>query len=659
MRFFVLCLALAAVGNGLGLNRLLRDAQDACLQAEMDAYCTDVVHTEEGASACKGHNFARFDGHWRCRKRADGPVGQHCIDASGNMVKCASGGGGKCTRDAKLLAIKNNGCPTPQPRNMMEDLQDMAEKLVEDVEATVNEGIQMVKGKKFKFTRPSPNVLKNALSAKFKTKREEMGKVNTEMMQKFRELAKTKDLKYTQAALDKFTGVDFFNMIERGPDGERVMDDFSDKTFANTMAVRDAIVEVGFKEMNEAKLLFTKNDEISRKVVSAYDTSRIMFHDLCGGGVHAKYHPKWDGVESDLADKCSRAVLDLKGKVEGKIGEMKKQINEMRGWEAKWGDFDGIQPERFQMMKKMNDQIRAIEIDEALKEGTSKEMVEGLKGKIQNSIDINGNFEQWNKRYGGPFDPKDEMEEQIKAKQLGEKSLQMIQKFKKEYQDWGEGIWEHLGEHYELLLDEKIKEWYGGMDKAELAEAKETVKLLTKEAREAIKSIDWPKMKEHKMLFTLYDEVSPKILFTFDLARAMIKNRECDLAAEERTVECDEAITLYEDSKDGVNELNAEIDVLMDADLSEVAWDNEGDEDMTGEENELHAETLERLQIAARMADEILTIETIEAFESEEYLYEEEPEEECAECPDEDEDSSAKSLFTSALFALLASTVVM
>ena len=72
-------------------------------------------------------------------------------------------------------------------------------------------------------------------------------------------------------------------------------------------------------------------------------------------------------------------------------------------------------------MKKMNDQIRAIEIDEALKDGTSKEMVEGLKGKIQNSIDINGNFEQWNKRYGGPFDPKDEMEEQIKAKQLGEK----------------------------------------------------------------------------------------------------------------------------------------------------------------------------------------------------------------------------------------------
>ena len=115
----------------------------------------------------------------------------------------------------------------------------------------------------------------------------------------------------------------------------------------------DAIKAVDLEEMDTGKVLFTKNDEISRKVVSAYDTSRIMFHDLCGGGVYAKYHPKWDGVESDLADKCSRAVLDLKGKVEGKIGEMKKQINEMRKWEAKWGDFDGIQPERFQVANKV------------------------------------------------------------------------------------------------------------------------------------------------------------------------------------------------------------------------------------------------------------------------------------------------------------------
>ena len=83
-------------------------------------------------------------------------------------------------------------------------------------------------------------------------------------------------------------------------------------------------------------------------------------------------------------------------------------------------------------------------------------------------------------------------------------------------------------------------------------------------------------------------------------------------------------MTLYEDSKEGV-ELKAEIDVMMEADLETMTEDD-----------------AERLQIAARMADEISTIETIEAFE---------PDEEAG-------DSSAKSLFSSAILALLFSMLV-
>ena len=85
-------------------------------------------------------------------------------------------------------------------------------------------------------------------------------------------------------------------------------------------------------------------------------------------------------------------------------------------------------------------------------------------------------------------------------------------------------------------------------------------------------------------------------------------------------------MTLYEDSKEGVEELKAEIDVMMEADPETMTEDD-----------------AERLQIAARMADEISTIETIEAFE---------PDEEAA-------DSSAKSLFSSAILALLFSMLVM
>jgi len=512
MRFFALFLALAAVGNGLDLNKIQNDAQG---MAEKLAKDVNV-----GASDL------------------------------GGLMKEAEDQVNKLTKDL--------------PKGPMEKPMEKP---------------KMVKGKPSKFAKPSPQDFQKMMKEKFEAKRKEMAKTNTDMIQKFQKLAKEKGLAKTQAAVAKFEKFDFSKLQivmkkKNGTDEE--IEDFDDTMVDGAM---DAIKAVDLEEMDTGKVLFTKNDEISRKLISSFGSSRkIMTGMKCKGSKE----------EGNL--KCKKAK-ELYDQATDKIKEMKMKIDQMK--KMKVEDARKIKPERLQMMKKLHDQIRAVENEEAANNGTRKELAKKLKAKMS---PIRENYKKMD------VEKLKKMEEKIKAKKLGQKSEEMMEKFKK-------------ANFMNIKLD-KAKPIGQRLNKTVL-----------KAAREAIKSVDWPKMKEHKMLFTADDEVSTKIIATFDESREMVRELECDLAAEERTEECDEAVTLYEDSKEGVEELKAEIDVMMEADPETMTEDD-----------------AERLQIAARMADEISTIETIEAFE---------PDDEGAA------DSSAKSLFSSAILALLFSMLVM
>lgn len=522
MKFLALFLALAAVGNGLDLNKMQNNAQGMAAQLAKDVNVQGLVKGAE------------------------------------NLVK-----------DANVQDLMKGA--EDQVNQLTKDLK--VEGLVKGAEDLV----KMVKGKPFKFAKPSPKDFQKKMKEKFEAKRNEMAKMNAEMAKKFGELAKEKGLEKTQAAVAKFEKFDFTKIALKKKEGtDEEIEDFDDAVVDGAM---DAIKAVDLEEMDTGKVLFTKNDEISRKLISSFGSSRkIMTGMKCKGSKE----------EGNL--KCKKAK-ELYDQATDKISEMKEKIDQMR--KMKTEEARKIKPERLQMMKKMHDQIRAVENEEAANNGTRKELAKKLKTKM---APIRENYKKMD------VEKLKKMEDKIKAKKLGQKSEEMMQKFKK----------------CDFM---KIK-----LDKAKPV-GQRLNKTVLREAREAIKSVDWPKMKEHKMLFTADDEVSTKIIATFDESREMVRELECDLAAEERTEECDEAVTLYEDSKEGVEELKAEIDVMMEADPETMTEDD-----------------AERLQIAARMADEISTIETIEAFE---------PDEEPAG------DSSAKSLFSSAILALLFSMLVM
>jgi len=520
MKFFALFLALAAVGDGLDLNKIQNDAKGMAEQMVKDVNVEGLV------------------------KEAT------------DLVKGAEDQVNKLTKDLNV-------------EGLVKGAEDQVNKLTKDLP-------KMVKGRPSKFAMPSPKDFQKKMKEKFEAKLTEMGKMNAEKIQKLSELVKEKGLAKTQAAVAKFEKFDFTKIVLKKKEGtDEEIEDFDDTVVDGAM---DAIKAVDLEEMDTGKVLFTKNDEISRKLISSFGSSRkIMTGMKCKGSKE----------EGNL--KCKKAK-ELYDQTTDKIREMKKKIDQMK--KMKPEEARKIKPERLQMMKKMHDQIRAVENEEAANNGTRKELAKRLKAKI---APIRENYKKMD------VEKLKKMEEKIKAKKLGQKSEEMMQKFKK-------------------CNFMKIK-----LDKAKPV-GQRLNKTVLREAREAIKSVDWPKMKEHKMLFTADDEVSTKIIATFDESREMVRELECDLGAEERTEECDEAVTLYEDSKEGVEELKAEIDVMMEADPETMTEDD-----------------AERLQIAARMADEISTIETIEAFE---------PDEEAA-------DSSAKSLFSSAILALLFSMLVM
>ena len=138
MKFFALFLALAAVGDGLDLNKIQNDAKGMAEQMVKD-----------------------------------GNVGGLVKEAT-DLVKGAEDQVNKLTKDLNV-------------EGLVKGAEDQVNKLTKDLP-------KMVKGRPSKFAMPSPKDFQKKMKEKFEAKLTEMGKMNAEKIQKLSELVKEKGL---------------------------------------------------------------------------------------------------------------------------------------------------------------------------------------------------------------------------------------------------------------------------------------------------------------------------------------------------------------------------------------------------------------------------------------------------------------------------------